>query len=179
MNMQTVPAAWRVAAVWALLSMFGAALAMPFLLSLLEGLDAPNRPPLPVLMLVSIVQTGFGSFFLAWGGTAAGRKLGVGSPMIEAWLSKRKISIDKSFGTAALLGILGGLLVIMLDAVFAPHMPALIRNAPPQPTPFQGLLASFYGGISEEVLMRLGATTMAAWLVAKIIGLMVGGEPFR
>jgi len=170
MNEQTLIPAWRIAAVWTLLSMLGVALAMPFLLSLLEGLDATNRPPLPVLVLVSILQTGVISFFLAWGGTAAGRKLGVGSPLVEAWLSKRRVSVGKTFGLAALLGVVGGLSVIALDAAFAPHMPAPIRGSLPQPTPLQGLLASFYGGIAEEVLMRLGATTMAAWLVAKVIG---------
>jgi Type II CAAX prenyl endopeptidase Rce1-like len=170
MNERTLPSAWRIAAVWALLSMLGAALAMPFLLAVLDGFDAPNRPSTPVLVLVLLLQTGIGSFFLAWGGTAAGRKLGVGSPVIEAWLSKRRVAIDKSFGVAALLGAVGGLSIIALDAAFAPHMPASIRMALPQPTPLHGLLASFYGGISEEVLMRLGATTMAAWLIANVIG---------
>ena len=161
--------AWRVAAVWAILSMLGTALAMPFLLSLLEGMNPPNPPPLPVLVLASILQTGVLSFLLAWAGTAAGRKLGVGSPLIDAWLSKQHHSVEKTFGVAALLGALGALSVIALDAVFAPHMPAPARSIP-QPTPFQGLLAAFYGGIAEEVLMRLGASTIFAWLVSKLLG---------
>jgi membrane protease YdiL (CAAX protease family) len=162
--------AWRIAAVWALLSMVGVALAMPFLLSLLEGLDAPNRPPTPVLALVSMVQTGFLAFFLAWGGTAAGRKLGIGSPFVEAWLSGQRPPIPKTFGVAASLGAISALVVIGLDVAFAPHMPAPLRGALPQPTPFQGFLASFYGGIAEEVLMRLGAASIAAWAMAKVVG---------
>jgi len=170
MNEQTLPAVRRVAAVWAVLSMLGVVLAIPFLVSLLQGLDVPKRPPLPALILVSIVQTGLFSFLLAWGGAAAGRKLGVGSPLVEARLSKRRFAIGKTFGLAALLGVVGGVSVLALDAVFAPHMPASIRSAPPMPTALQGLLASFYGGISEEVLMRLGITTMAAWLWAHVVG---------
>jgi hypothetical protein len=173
MTDRSLPAAWRIAIVWALLSMLGVAFAMPFLLSLLEGLETPNRsplPPLPILTLVLILQTGILSFFLAWGGTAAGRRFDVGSPLIESWLSKRKVVLGKSFGVAALLGAISGLSVIAMDAVFAPYMPASIRSSPPQPTPFQGLLASLYGGISEEVMMRLGAATMAAWLISKVIG---------
>jgi Type II CAAX prenyl endopeptidase Rce1-like len=162
-------AAWRVALVWAILSMVGVLLAMPFLLTLLEGLDAPNRPPWPILILVIVLQTGIGSFLFAWIGTAAGRKLGIGSPVIEALLSKQTITFGKTFAWAAVWGALGGLAVIALDAVFAPHMPATLRSIP-QPTPFQGLLASFYGGISEEVLMRLGAATSFAWLIGKLVG---------
>ena len=169
MNATSPVAAWRVALVWAILSMAGVLLAMPFLLTLLEGLDAPNRPPLPVLTLVIVLQTGIGSFLLSWIGTAAGRKLGVGSPVIEAFLSKRTIALDKHYLLVAFLGAFGGLAVIALDAVFAPHMPPTLRTMP-QPTPFQGLLASFYGGISEEVLMRLGAATSFAWLIGKIVG---------
>lgn len=161
--------AWRVATVWSILSMVGTLLAMPFLLSLLEGLNAPNRPPWPVLLLASMLQTGVLCFFLSWAGTAAGRKLGVGSPLLEAWLSKQPSSVRKTFGTAALLGMGGGLLVVGLDAVFASHMPTPLRSIP-QPTPFQGMIASFCGGITEEVMLRLGATTISAWVVAKALG---------
>lgn len=164
-----LPAAWRIAAVWAILSILGVLFAMPFLLAMLEGLNAPNRPPLPVMTLALVLQTGILSFFLAWGGTAAGRKLDVGCPFIEAWLAKRTASREKSFGVAALLGALGGLVIIGLDTAFAPFMTPPLRSVP-QPTPLQGLLASVYGGISEEVLMRLGATTMFAWLVGKFVG---------
>jgi hypothetical protein len=164
------PPAWRIAAVWAVLSIFGTLLVMPYALSLVEGLDAPNRPPTPVLALASMVQTGLLAFFLAWGGTAAGRKLGLGSPLVEAWLSGQRPRVPKTFGVAALLGVISGLVVIGLDMVFAPHMPVPLRGALPQPTPFQGFLASFYGGIVEEVLMRLGVATIVAWLMAKGLG---------
>lgn len=164
-----LPAAWRVAAVWALLSMVGVLLAMPFLLTLVDGLEPQKRPPLPLLMIGSVLQTGIISFFLSWIGTAAGRRLGVGSPIVEAYLSKQPVRFGKTLAWAALWGALGGLSVIALDAVFAPLMPAALRSLP-QPTPFEGLLASFYGGISEEVLIRLGATTLFAWLVAKVVG---------
>lgn len=164
-----VIAAWRVAAMWAVLSAIGVLFAMPFLLTLINDLPTQNRPPLPILILVSVLQTGVIAFVLAWLGTAAGRKMGVGSPLFEAWITKRIVPIRKTFVGAALWGALGGALVIALDAVFASHMPAPLRTIP-QPTPLQGLLAGVYGGISEEVMMRLGATTLAAWAMGKLIG---------
>jgi len=170
MNSEAKIAAWRVAVVWSGLSMLGTLLAMPFLFTLIDGLNVPNRPPLLVLALLSVIQTGVMAFVLSWAGTAAGRKLAIGSPWVESWLTKKNVSLEKSFGTAILLGIIGGILVIVGDAVFAPHMPPMLRPSLPQPTPFQGLLASAYGGIAEEVLMRLGATTLFAWLVAHVFG---------
>lgn len=165
----TTIAAWRVATIWAVLSVVGVLLAMPFLLTLIQDLPAQNQPPMPVLILAMVLQTCIMSFVLAWLGTAAGRVLRVGSPLFEAWLTKRKVIVGKTFVGAALLGALGGVLVIALDAVFAGYMPTPLRTIP-QPTPLQGLLAGFYGGISEEVLMRLGAATLSAWVLGKIVG---------
>jgi len=53
--------------------------------------------------------------------------------------------------------------------VFAPHLPEALRaiSAPPA---WQGFLAAFYGGINEELLMRLGLMTLLAWAGAKVTG---------
>lgn len=161
--------AWRIGAIWGVLSAVGVLFAIPFLLTLMQDMPVQNRPPLPVLVFASVMQTGVLSFVLAWLGTAAGRKMGVGSPLFEAWMTMRIVPVRKTFVGAAFWGALGGALVIALDAVFARFMPAPLRTIP-EPTPFQGLLAAFYGGISEEVMMRLGATTLAAWAMGKLVG---------
>jgi Type II CAAX prenyl endopeptidase Rce1-like len=176
MNLESNIATWRIAAVWAALSMLGTMLAMPFLFTLLDTLNMSNRPPLPMLVVVSVLQTGVLAFLLSWAGTAAGRKLQIGSPFIENWLARKPIEIPKSMALALLLGAASGIVVIATDALFAPYMPALIDRAPPQPSPLQGLLASAYGGISEEVQMRLGATTLFAWLVAHLFGFQDRGR---
>lgn len=156
--------------------MLGTILVMPFLFTLLEGLKIPNRPPLPILAVASVIQTGVIAFVLSWTGTAAGRKLDLGSPIIEDLLAKRTVKIPQSFLVAVLLGLVSGILVIAGDAIFAPHMPSPIGQSPPQPTPLQGLLASAYGGIAEEVLMRLGVTTLFAWIVAHLFGFQGRGR---
>lgn len=168
--LKPAPPAWRIAAVWTVLSMIATLLLMPYLMALFEGIDIPNRPPLPVLVLATVLQTGFLAFFLAWAGTATGRKLGIGSPLVEAWFSGKRPPIPRTFVSAALLGALGGLAIVLLDMIFMPRMPTPLRGALPQPTPIQGLLASFYGGIAEEVLLRLGVASIAAWALAKGIG---------
>lgn len=176
MNSESKVAAWRIAAVWTGLSMLGTILAIPFLFSLLEGLSIPNRPPLLVLAMASVIQTGVLAFGLSWVGTVTGRKLGIGSPIIENLLAKKNIEVPRSMALAILFGAASGILVIVADAFFAPYMPAPLGQAPPQPTPLQGLLASVYGGISEEVLMRLGVTTLFAWLVAYLFGFQGKGR---
>ena len=40
----------------------------------------------------------------------------------------------------------------------------------PQPSPWDGFWASFYGGIAEEVMTRLGMATVLAWALARWLG---------
>lgn len=59
-----------------------------------------------------------------------------------------------------------GAVCVVLDAVFAWWMPA---SKPPATSPnwWQGLLASFYGGISEETLCRLFLVSLLVWIGAR------------
>ena len=61
--------------------------------------------------------------------------------------------------------------MLLLDIyAFAPRLeaelPALDRDI--RPPAWQGFLASFYGGIVEEVMMRLFLLTLLAWLGSKL-----------
>ena len=46
-----------------------------------------------------------------------------------------------------------------------------------QPSVWQGLLASLYGGVDEEILLRLGVMTFLAWLGAKVARTRPGESP--
>jgi membrane protease YdiL (CAAX protease family) len=51
--------------------------------------------------------------------------------------------------------------------VFAPWLPdALLPRS--SPSPWLGFLGSFYGGIAEELLLRLGLMTLLVWVGTKI-----------
>jgi hypothetical protein len=73
---------------------------------------------------------------------------------------------------SVLLGILGSALVIVLDQrVFMPMLmaelgdkAAALNQEALQPAAWKGLLASFYGGIDEEILLRLGVMSIFVWL---------------
>ena len=83
-----------------------------------------------------------------------------------------------------ILGVIASLFIIGLDvAIF---QPALIQqlgdkaNAlnlkTPQPAAWKGFLASFYGGINEEILLRLIVMSFLAWL-GKFISRTADGKP--
>jgi len=109
-------------------------------------------------------------------GLLMGRQYHLGAPILDKWtkgISNR--STKKAFPKAILLGILVSLLIIVLDfLVFSPIIQNQISTAElsqansSQPAAWQGFLASFYGGITEEIMMRLFLMTLIVWLGSKI-----------
>jgi membrane protease YdiL (CAAX protease family) len=71
-----------------------------------------------------------------------------------------------------ILGVVASLLIIALELAF--FQPALLREMGDsanalnlqtgQPAVWKGFLASFYGGIAEEVLLRLFVMSLFAWI---------------
>ena len=63
------------------------------------------------------------------------------------------------------------MLIILLDlVVFAPLMPKQLTSSTGtmMPAAWQGMLASFYGGINEELLLRLFLMSLLAWIGCKL-----------
>lgn len=153
--------------VWGLLSSLAALAGVPYLLKLMPS---PSPTPATDLAAVFVAQTGLQAFLLAWAGVAAGRRLGVGSPWLEARLRGEHPPLPRSLGRAAVYGLGAGLVAVALDLAFMPSMPPPLGGALPRPSPWDGFMASFYGGIAEEVLTRLGLATVLAWATARLVG---------
>ena len=103
-------------------------------------------------------------------GQWAARKLGLGTPLITALLTRRPAP-ENTLSTlivAFALGIVTALTLMLLDRwVFAP-IPSVadlihnVENGSAKPSAWQGLLASFYGALDEEILMRFGLVSLLA-----------------
>jgi membrane protease YdiL (CAAX protease family) len=106
-------------------------------------------------------------------GLLLGRKVGLGAPILEKIAAGNKpAGYKKPLRNAVLIGLGAGLLMILADVyLFAPYVEVQLQALGEivQPPAWQGLLASFYGGIVEEVMMRLFLLTLLAWLGSLII----------
>jgi membrane protease YdiL (CAAX protease family) len=115
--------------------------------------------PLPAIVALSIAQSALLLGIATFAGLWAARKLGLGAPLLEAW--SRGAPLPGGFRRTSMLatglGLATGLLLVALDVfVFIPRAPEeLLRNLPQAPPRWMGLLASFYGAIGEEILLRL------------------------
>ncbi|MEK7794579.1 MAG: CPBP family glutamic-type intramembrane protease [Candidatus Hydrogenedentota bacterium] len=119
-----------------------------------------NGLPAFALIAMSIGQSALLLGLMTFSGLWAARKLGLGAPVLDAWLGGDPLSYDvrRSALIAFTLGLASGFLLIALDfLVFLPLDPnglgQIVQTK--QPSAWVGFLASFSGGISEEVQLRL------------------------
>ncbi len=99
-------------------------------------------------------------------------RIGLGMPLIEGWI-KREPSWNRLPGIAG-ISVLAGILLplfLVLEGAFASVLqPATIMQAESStaqvidPPAWQGFLASFSAGITEETIFRLFGLTLLVWL---------------
>jgi membrane protease YdiL (CAAX protease family) len=123
--------------------------------------DAVQQTGLPVVLIVllSITQSVIFLGLMCFSGLWAAQKLGLGAPLLDALVKGDPIPTDnRSWASVSIaLGVAGVLLLIALDKwLFVPLDPegigSILQVHPPA---WMGFLASFYGGIAEEVQLRL------------------------
>jgi len=139
--------------------------------SALEALELPF--PLPVLLVIQTVQNAILFAIMIFLGMLLAKRIGLGTPILDSVSQGESVS-DKFraiLPTSIGLGVIAGLLIIGLDVfVFQSAMlnelgdkaDALAQTA--HPAAWKGFLASFYGGIAEEIQLRLLVMSLIAWL---------------
>lgn len=166
---QTAPHHLRLAAFWAALGGLGAATVLPYALALNPSVAARVPLPWPALAAAQGVQAGLLLLPLCWSGLRLGQPLGLDSPLARALVYHRPSPGVSQRGALVALatGIVGGGAIMLLDRVFAPLMPPAPQLAVSGIPLWQRALAVLYGGITEELLLRLFLMTLLAWLLWK------------
>lgn len=155
-------------------SVIASLLVLPYLLTLQkdawvrgnERRVAAGKRPVTVPMLVALTAAqSHVNFGLAAGlGLRAAHRMGLGAPRLEAWLRGQRPELDASWvARRALLGATTALTIGGLDRVLFASVQRTFKAAGMHtPAAWRGLLASAYGAVGEEVLMRLGLQTLLA-----------------
>lgn len=139
----------------------------PYLLVLMPDKLAALPLPLPVLIAVQTIQAGVLCWLAAWLGLFLGARHGLDAPWLRAWVYRRTPDTmpRPHWWMAAGLGAAAALLVAALSLAGPP-----LSVEHPISTggwAWRGALASFYGGIVEEVLFRLLLVSLLVWLLAR------------
>jgi hypothetical protein len=175
------PFSWKVFALIAVVLLPISYVTLPYFLTTVGAELAPGEL---TRILVSTLINGLIYVAAAGLGLFLATRIGTGLPFLEGWVKKEPIW-DRFGGVvkqSVVIGVLTALVIMVLVmVVFSPLMQAELSEAgiviPEErlPPPWQGFLASFYGGITEEVQMRLFVMT----LVAAIGGLLFKDEDGR
>jgi membrane protease YdiL (CAAX protease family) len=171
------PYPWRVLAVLVAAILVSVILITPYSLSL-QASSLQNTPlpiPLAVLLPIQWLETTILYGVIAALGLWIAGRIGLGLPLLESWLAGRPEwqRLRRYALPAILAGLLVGVVILVIDGlVFAPYLKALLNPSGANPSPasipsppaWQGFLASFYGGITEEILLRLFVLSLLAWI---------------
>jgi membrane protease YdiL (CAAX protease family) len=175
------PYPWRILAILIAAIFVSVILITPYSLTL-QGATLKNiQLPIPIWLLLPIqwLQTTLMYGVLAALGLLIAGRIGLGLPFIESWLAgKPDWARVRRYALPTILGgVLVSVLIIFLDAfIFAPALHAELGGSGPVPSvlsaaarrlappAWQGFLASFYGGVTEEILLRLFVLSLLAWL---------------
>jgi len=175
------PFNWREFLILWAAGVWGVIAVLPYTLTLQASL-IEKMPPLPVplavVIAVQVVQNAVLVAIAVGLGLLLATRIGLGAPLLEARLVGEAVGqrLRALLAPSVLAGAAAGIAIIVLDLlVFASGMPAAAA-AGEHPPAWQGLLASFYGGITEELLMRLFLMSLLAWLLG-LVWREVPGRP--
>ena len=182
MNNETLPNPNHKAYNWRLLGILVAAvlvsviLITPYSLTLQSKTLATAKLPLPLPILLPLqwLQTTLLYGVFAAIGLFIANRIGLGLPFLESLLAgKPEWERVRRFALPAVIaGVIASIVIVALDSVgFGPMLSSEVKrlginlsSSSVVPPAWQGFLASFYGGTTEEILLRLFTLSLFAWL---------------
>lgn len=150
---------------------FGTIAVMPYAFTINRERLADAPLSIPQLVLISIVQSTIFVVIATGLGLILADKVALGAPVVQSLVNGDGLS--SNFGDIALLSIILGAItatfvVVINQFAFMPYLPAAFQETNHDLALWKRFLASFYGGITEEILTRLFMMTLFAWLLSHV-----------
>jgi hypothetical protein len=122
-----------------------------------------KTPPLAVMVLSSVIQADLLAAIAAFAGVPLANKVGLTWPLLAQWITgtPAPFTIGQILPIAVLSGALATGLILLADLPFKRLLKP--KSEIKLPLWWEGLLAAFYGGIVEEVLLRLFFMSLILW----------------
>lgn len=130
---------------------------------------------LPALVAIQAMSMFILCALLAWAGLRLGHRIGLGAPLLQHWVSRHGGARlrDRKPWQAIGLGIAAAITILVLSRVFdpllLPETDVQMTDIAGARSALYGLMASFYGGIVEELQLRLFLMTLIAWAVTWLL----------
>jgi membrane protease YdiL (CAAX protease family) len=124
----------------------------------------------PIILLFSILQNSVLFALALFFGLLLSKRVGLGLPLLQNVLEGKNQTQEIKFimRPSICFGVSAGILIVLLSIPFDTLTPELSLFDVSAPAVWKAFLASFYGGIAEEVLLRLFAVSLLVWITFKI-----------
>lgn len=126
----------------------------------------PPAIPLPLIILLGAIQNFVLLALMIGVGLKLSRSLGLGVPFLESWTSGNlnTTGLGRILISALLTGIVVGIILLLAFFVLIPRLPNIPFVFIAKLPIWKRVLLCFYGGIYEEVAIRLFLLTLVAWI---------------
>ncbi len=131
------------------------------------------------LIVATVAQYSIYSLLSAILGQWLARQIDLGAPILRSLVDGRFLvqRLRAILPLSVILGLIGGVIIVALDVfVFSPLLRAELGQPflqslsnQPKPSAWAGLLASFEGGIVEELMLRYFLMSLFVWLGSLLI----------
>ena len=154
---------WKVFFILLIACVLTALMVIPFSLAL----TATEVDITPLMLILTFAQNLVMFAVVIFLGLLLSKKIGMGLPILSNVLEGKNQTkeIKSILLPSIVLGLAAGVLIVLLALLF--NIPEL-NNSESSISPWKALLASFYGGIGEEVLLRLFLVSLFVWITFKI-----------
>jgi membrane protease YdiL (CAAX protease family) len=157
---------WKLFVILLIASFITTIMVLPYTLALSPSLTSVFTPYVLIAQLIQSLVIFTIAILI---GLSLYKHVGFNLPILEGWLEGREVVnyLKSILGISIGLGVLSGIIIVLLSFVFTP-VSSIFQNASISVPIWKAFLACFYGGISEEILLRLFLMTLIVWIFYKI-----------
>ena len=164
---------WKIFAILLAAGLLGVVAILPYMIDLLGshafGQGSVPNIPLPFIVALALLQNGILLAVVIITGMILSERIGLRMPLIRAWATGEHPANPKAIVLYGILvGATAGAILVAIEALFfLRHLPEAMQPLFEIPL-WKRLLASIlYGGMTEELLMRLFLLSLVAWLLGR------------
>lgn len=163
---------WRIKLVllFTILNTIGIFAIIPYVITLMGDQSVPGDIPTSLIVIINSTFQALYMFVMILVGLRLQNRIGLNAPLLNGIVyPKTRVHISKKWLiNSIVVALIGSVVIILLDLfVFIPLIGAPVDQLS-SPNWWQGLLASIYGGFTEEIMLRLFGMTFVVWLLARI-----------
>lgn len=160
---------WKLFFILLILALISVVCVIPYIISVQGDLLNKIGISIEIIFLAQFIQSTILFSIAIFFGLLLSKKTGFKLPILEAIVKKEnyKKVLKDILGESVFFGIIVAVILYGLDILFTFFGVGITTHQSLAPV-WQTLLASFYGGITEEILMRLFLMTLFVWLGMKL-----------